>query len=201
MSRIRVMQSLLITLALAMLLVAGCNKTAAPRTDSQVTADIQNKINSDANLPNKQIAVGSDNGIVTLSGTVGSESERLAAANDASGIDGVKTVVNNLVVAPAANDMAANEPAPESTHRRATATRGNKVHTSPMKSEPAPVDNTPAPVVQAQPAYVPPSPPPIVDVTVPPGTIISVRTIEPLDSERSQVGDVFNATLDSPIEV
>ncbi len=202
MSRIRVMQSFLVTVAVAMLLVAGCNKTAAPRTDSQVAADIQNKINSDANLPNKQINVGSANGVVTLSGTVGSESERLAAANDASGIDGVKTVVNNLVVAPAANDMAANEPAPEPTHHKATATRGNKVHTAPMKSEPAPVDNTPAPATQAaQPAYVPPSPPPIVDVTVPPGTIISVRTIEPLDSERSQVGDVFNATLDSPIEV
>ena len=52
-----------------------------------------------------------------------------------------------------------------------------------------------------RPAYTPPAPPPIVDMTVPPGTIFSVRTIEPLDSERSQIGDVFNATLDNPIEV
>lgn len=200
MSRIRVMQSFLVALALAALLAVGCNKAATPRTDSQVAADIQNKINSDANLPNKQIAVGSNNGIVTLTGTVGSESERLAAANDASSIDGVKTVVNNLVVAPAANDMAQNEEAAPAKHH-ATATRGNRVHTAPMQSAPAPVDNTPAPVAQAQPAYVPPSPPPIVDVTVPPGTILSIRTIEPLDSERSQIGDVFNATLDSPVEV
>lgn len=202
MSRIRVMQSLVVVLALTLLLAVGCNKAATPRTDSQVAADIQNKINSDANLPNKQINVGSSNGIVTLSGTVGSESERLAAANDASGVDGVKTVVNNLVVAPSASGMAENGPAPEPERHKATATRGNKVHTSPTKSEPTPADNTPAPVTQAAtPAYVPPSPPPVVDVTVPPGTILSIRTIEPLDSERSQVGDVFNGTLDNPIEV
>jgi hypothetical protein len=134
---------------------------------------------------------------------VGSETERLAAANDASTVDGVKTVVNNLVVAPAANDMAQNtQPEPTPTKHRATATHGNRVHTSPMPSEPAPVDNTPA-MAQAAPtpAYVPPSPPPIVDVTVPPGTILSIRTIEPLDSERAQIGDVFNGTLDNPIEV
>ena len=84
MDRIRVVRSLIPAVALALVFAVGCNKSAAPRTDSQVAADIQNKINSDANLPNKQIAVGSNNGVVTLSGTVGSEGERLAAANDAS---------------------------------------------------------------------------------------------------------------------
>src|SRR6185312_17098812 len=122
-------RTLLPALLLALVFAVGCNKSATPRTDSQVTADIQNKINSDANLPNKQIAVGSSNGVVTLTGTVSSENERLAAANDASTVDGVKTVVNNLVVAPAQNGMADNMPTPEPTRRRATATKssGNRV--------------------------------------------------------------------------
>jgi hypothetical protein len=203
MSRTRIIFALVALTVL--LLAAGCNKdqTATLRNDSQVAADITNKINSDANLPNKQISVGSNNGVVTLSGTVGSEGERLAAANDASQIDGVKTVVNNLVVSSAANGMAENMP-PASTHR-ATTTRGagNKVHTAPMPSSaPTTASDTNSNVAMAPPpAPVTPAPAPIVDITVPPGTIFSVRTIEPLDSERSQVGDIFNATLDNPIEV
>src|SRR4051812_14341845 len=189
MSRTRVISALV---ALTLLVFAlGCNKqeTATPRTDSQVAADITNKINSDANLPNKQISVGSNNGVVTLSGTVGSEGERLAAANDASQVEGVKTVVNNLVVSSAANGMAESMP-PASTTHRATTTRGsgNKVHTSLMPSNSSTTPETNSNVAMAPPpANVPPAPAPIVDITVPQGTIFSVRTIEPLDSERSQV--------------
>src|SRR5437016_12489297 len=120
MIRARIAPVLLLTVAL-MILIAGCNKDQTPRSDSQVASDITNKINSDANLPNKQIAVGSNNGVVTLSGTVASESERLTAANDASQVEGVKTVVNNLVVS-GANGMADNMPP---VSHRATATRGS----------------------------------------------------------------------------
>lgn len=203
MVRIRIVRTLLPAVLLGLLFAVGCNKSATPRTDSQVAADIQNKINSDANLPNKQIAVGSNNGVVTLTGTVSSENERLAAANDASQVDGVKTVVNNLVVAPAQNGMADNQEL-EPSHRRATATKsaGNHVHTAPMPTNnAAPVQDTAPVAAMTPPPYTPPSPPPIVDITVPPGTIFSVRTIEPMDSERSQIGDAFNATLDNPIEV
>lgn len=38
-------------------------------------------------------------------------------------------------------------------------------------------------------------------VTVPSGTRITVRTIEPIDSSRSEVGDRFSTTLDQPIYV
>src|SRR5437763_173820 len=144
MTRTRIVPAFLLAVAL-MIFASGCNKdqSANPRNDSQLAADITNKINSDANLPNKAISVGSSNGVVTLSGTVGSESERLAAANDASQVDGVKTVVNNLVVSPSANGMAENT-SPASTPRRATATRGKKVHTAPMQS----TQETSSPVAQ-----------------------------------------------------
>src|SRR6185312_225083 len=151
-------RTLLPALLLALVFAVGCNKSATPRTDSQVTADIQNKINSDANLPNKQIAVGSSNGVVTLTGTVSSENERLAAANDASTVDGVKTVVNNLVVAPAQNGMADNTPSPEPTRRRATATKssGNRVRTAPIAENTAPMQDTTPVAAATPPPYTPP---------------------------------------------
>src|SRR5207237_785088 len=127
MSRTRIpVFSLIIAAFLLLLMTAGCDRqgSAAPRTDSQVAADIQNKINSDPSLPNKQIAVGSNNGVVTLSGTVASETERVAAGNDASQVEGVKTVLNNLVVSGAANGMAENIP-PATAPRRATTTKGS----------------------------------------------------------------------------
>src|SRR5947209_4611051 len=78
------------------------------RSDSQIAADVQNKINTDSNVPDKQITINSNNGSVTLSGNVSSETARNAAANDAGQVSGVKTVINNLQVAPVA---AANTPA------------------------------------------------------------------------------------------
>src|SRR3954468_298651 len=82
-------------LLLALAVVTGCTKFGA-RSDSQVASDVQSKLNSDSNIQNKQIGVAADKGVVTLTGTVNSDLERTAAANDAGQIEGVKTVVNNL---------------------------------------------------------------------------------------------------------
>ncbi len=89
-------------LLLASLALTGCSKFSA-RSDSQVASDVQSKLNSDSNIQNKQISVAADKGVVTLSGTVASDLERSAAANDAGQIEGVKTVVNNLQTNSAAN--------------------------------------------------------------------------------------------------
>src|SRR5256885_1716253 len=83
------------------LFAQGCSRYGN-RPDSQVAADVQNRISADANIPDKQLTISSNNGIVTLSGNVSSEVVRSAAANDAAQVEGVKTVVNNLQVAPSA---------------------------------------------------------------------------------------------------
>src|SRR6516165_7096021 len=82
------------TLLVAALLV-GCSHK---RTDAEIASEVQNKINADPNISTKQISAGDTNGVVTLSGSVNSDLERIAAANDASQVEGVKTVVNNLQV-------------------------------------------------------------------------------------------------------
>ena len=92
---------------IAMALLAGCSRVGS-RPDAQVASDVQNKINGDSSIPDKQLNINANNGVVTLTGTVASDAARNAAANDAAQIEGVKTVVNNLEVAPAS---AANQPA------------------------------------------------------------------------------------------
>jgi hypothetical protein len=89
----------LFVILVALGLLLGCSRT---RSDAATASEIRGRIDADPNLPTKQITVGASNGVVTLSGTVSTDLERTAAANDASQVEGVKTVLNNLQVAPAA---------------------------------------------------------------------------------------------------
>ncbi|MCU1306251.1 MAG: transport-associated protein [Acidobacteriaceae bacterium] len=199
-----------LTAALFVTLALGCNKNqnASAREDTQVAADVQSKINSDSNVPNKAITVNSNKGIVTLAGTVGSEMERQAASNDAATVDGVKTVVNNLEVGQQSADNAAmpgtNQPSTSTTASdsgsRATTTKGNRIHTAPLRRTPL---SSTTPSNMASNAAPSTSSAPVVpqQVTIPAGTSLSIRTIDPVDSEKAQVGQVFSATLDSPVEV
>ena len=69
--------------------------------DSQLTSQIQSRLNQDSGLHDKQITVQTAGGVVTLSGTVENETQREAAARYASGTPGIKEVVNNLETASA----------------------------------------------------------------------------------------------------
>ncbi len=70
----------------------------ARRSDSDIRADILGSIVMDNALWNQGITVRVHNGIVTLSGTVNREYDRLQATMVAGRIRGVKDVVNNLTV-------------------------------------------------------------------------------------------------------
>ncbi|MEO6120207.1 MAG: BON domain-containing protein, partial [Terriglobales bacterium] len=170
-----------ISALLLLTLVAGCAQ--GTRTDAEIAADVQNKINTDPNLPNKTISVNAANGTVTLSGTVGSESERLAAANDAAQVNGVKTVVNNLQVGNAAAGMAPMNP---------TNTAPGNVNSAPARRTTTPATTTRSSV----PAAVPTTQ---ASVTVPSGAEMSVRLNDQISSEEVAAGDTFTATLDAPV--
>ena len=106
------MRSYVCAFLISVLLAAGCARSGG-RPDQQVAADVQNKINADASFPDKGLTVNVEKGVVTLSGNVSSDAARTAAANDAAHVDGVTTVVNNLVVVPPVTS-AANQPVPQS---------------------------------------------------------------------------------------
>jgi len=79
-------------------------------------------------------------------------------------------------------------------------------------SQPAPAatqeqNGSTAPGSTRLPVYTPPAPPPPPEppkpnsVTIPAGTLLSVRLGQTLNSERNHSGDTFSATLDQPLVV
>jgi BON domain len=194
-----------LTLALlALVLAVGCSRA---RNDAQIAGDIQGKLYADSNVPTKGITVASSNGIVTLSGNVGSDAERQAAAADAAQIAGVKTVVNNLQVGPPTAAQAEPEPEPE-PQPEPPPSPARRHRSSPKVYNDHPVNvasNTPPPAMTPNtppPAVVPPQPPPPPKpVTIPDGTVVQIRMIDSIDSASNQPGDRFRATLDTPITI
>src|SRR5471032_1638350 len=216
--------------SLIIFVAAGCNHSGpAIRPDAQIATDVQNKINSDGGVPEKQVTINANNGVVTLSGMVGNNAARNAAANDAAQVEGVKTVVNNLEVGaatasnsmPAAPESAASAPA---TNRKAspwrsyknspaTTTRNNNNDDNGLRTTVPPTDAATAPSAgsgsngaisdnDGNAATSTPPPPPVPQpITVPSGTQVSIRLNDQLDSEKSQVGDVFHGAISTPIVV
>jgi BON domain len=197
----RVSRHLSVVVFLAALVIAvGCSK--AP-SDAQIATDIQTKINGDSGLQGKQLGVQAANGVVTLSGAVDSEAQREAAARYASTEPGVKEVVNNLQVAPAASAQTAMATSPrsqESKRRHESRKPQDDAASSSADIAPSPAP-APAPAPATAVPATPPPPPPPQKVTIPSGTALAVRLVDPLDSEKNQLGDTFHATLNNPITV
>jgi hypothetical protein len=198
----------LVLLSIAILAISAGIACSKARSDAQITSDVQSKLFSDSAIQSRQITVVADKGVVTLNGTVTTDAERAAAANDASGVEGVKTVVNNLVAAPP--PVQAQTPAPElppppvaeppkeSKHAKKNAGLNDK---KDMASNSAPASNPlPSPTYNMEPTTPPPPPPPVT-VTVPADTSMSVRLVDPLDSGKNRPGDTFRASLDAPVYV
>ncbi|HYX51804.1 MAG TPA: BON domain-containing protein [Candidatus Limnocylindrales bacterium] len=116
------------------LLGAGCSRNTS-RPDAQIAQDVQSKINTDSAVPDKQVTINSTSGVVTLSGNVSSDAARNAAANDAAQIEGVKTVVNNLQVAPTS---AGNEPMQNPADQQAQQQQNNAPPAREERSRPSP---------------------------------------------------------------
>lgn len=197
------------SLALAMIAV-GCKST--PADDASLQSAVQQKIAGDGALRNDAIQVSVSGGVATLSGQVNNDAERSLAANDASAVKDVKTVVNNLVVGPPPSTTAmapapmVAAPAP-TTSIAPPSVKEKKVVpvTKPSAaSMPAPIERVPAPAPVAQQpvreqAPPPPPAPRFHDVTVSAGTTLPVRLTQTLSSENAQVGDGFSGVLASDI--
>src|SRR5713226_8737447 len=190
-----------VVLLTVLAVATGCSK--APN-DAQITSDIQTKLNADSGLQGKQLSVQTANGTVTLSGTVDNESQREAAARYASSEPGVKQIINNLQVAPPQQTAQAQPPAEE--RKPAPSRPRHRARSLPASShdnDPAPVAAAAPPPADTAPSTPPPPPPPPrpQKVTIPSGTTLAVRLVDTIDSETSQPGQTFHATLDTPLAV
>src|SRR5690349_2144877 len=129
-------------LALALSGVTGCSRSSE-RSDAQVAGDVQSKISSDSTLAGRQISINANKGVVTLSGSVNSDGERMAASNDAAQVEGVKQVLNNLQVAQAAAPMPENTQTAENTPPPAPEPRASAKPRATKHSKPSPsTDNS-----------------------------------------------------------
>jgi len=182
-------------------IAVGCSKVP---TDAQIQSDVQTKLNADSGLQGKQLGVQADKGTVTLSGTVDNEAQRDAAARYAAGVPGVKEVINNLQVGQTPPAVAQEQPPAEQPQPAPAPKRHRKKSSSdsPPEDTPAPVAQTPPPAPEPAPAPAPPPPPPPPQkVTIPSGTTMAVRLVDPIDSEKNQMGDVVHATLNTPLTI
>jgi hypothetical protein len=168
-----------LTLAAAVLLSVGCSKKP---TDTQLATNVQKQITADPALTAQPISVAANNGTVTLTGTVGDQNLRDEAAKDASKVEGVRTVVNNLTTA--GNPNAAAPPMNEQPGQG-----------------PAAMPPPPPPSSEAQQAAAPAQPQAPQPIVVPAGTRIRVRLAQTLSTKESQTGDPFSGRLVSPIAV
>lgn len=68
------------------------------RTDDLIADDVRDTLAWDIRIDDSNVAISLDNGVIILSGTVGTFSEKVVASEDAWKIKGVKKVIIDLGV-------------------------------------------------------------------------------------------------------
>ena len=200
------------TLLLATLIVvAGCSSA---KKDQALATDIQAKMFSDPQVKAANISVAVKDGEATLSGDVPDDGTRYQAYKIASNTPGVKHVIDQMTVqtaqaAPAAQP-APVEPRPTREPNRKTSKHHAKSNLNSAKSKPEAAPAPPStqatamPPAQPETPTAPPAPPPPPQpkhVEIPVGTSVRVQMVDSVDSSVNHTGEMFHATLASPIAV
>jgi len=203
-------RSILSIVALALACAAGCAKKS---DDAAIVTSIQSQMFSDPQLKDASLLVRSSKGEVTLSGAVPSDSAHLDAYKIASQTLGVVKVDDQIVVEttrlerPPASPPERPEPQPSHEPQAKKAKTLREVETNSADNLPPPTpEPSPeaAPVPQPAPAPAPsptPPPPEPKQVEVASGTTLTVRMIDGVDSSVNHPGEIFHASLESPIVV
>jgi hypothetical protein len=194
------------------LLAGGCSSA---KKDQDLANNVKGQMFSVPQLRSANLDVAVKDGEVTLSGEVPDDTARYQAYKLAADTPGVKHVVDKLAVqtaqaaAPADNAPVAPPPPAPAKRVRKTARRNDPPQeqvdsaaaTPAPESAPAPVP-PPSQVAEAPaPPPLPPPPPQPTRVEIPAGTSVRVQMIDGVDSSKNQAGEIFRASLDSPIVV
>jgi len=207
-------------LSIAVLAVALAGGCAKKMDDAALVTNIKSQMFSDPQLKDASLQVTSNNAVVTLSGTVPNDAAHYEAYKIATQTPGVAKVNDQVTVQVAqaaprqqtarAPAMPAPGPAPQRSHKARTRKHAPEpgptelAKNTPM-DEPAPAP-APVPVQDPVPAPAPTPPPPPPppqnkQVLVPPGTTVTIRMIDRVDSSVNRVGEIFHASLEAPIVV
>jgi len=199
---------------------AGTEAASGQRTDAQIETDVVHAIDANPALTNDWITAGTVQGEVTLSGTSASEANRQLTESIAAKVPGVTKVVNNLKVGDPQQAATENGAQPQDQIAPPDASQGqaqadaqpqypNQYPAQPQAAQPynngpqqpngpGPRPNYPQGYAQDYPPQpqVPQGPePPHTPVTLAAGTLLKLRTSEPLDSKRAKDGAPVEFTV------
>ncbi len=150
-------------------LSAAFAQTAHRPSDLQLLVRVQTVIRNEPAFAGMTITPSVAHGVVSLNGTVPSQAAKMLASNEAAGVGGVRTVINNLNVATAVPAPIPAPPSVSSAHEPLAA--------SPVSS---PVSS----LVSRK-------------VTLPPGSVISVRLEDEINTKTAKANDTFRGTTAS----
>jgi len=203
-----------LTMALAAALVLGVSCShSGKKADDAIVTGIKAKMFSEPALNAANVEVAAQSGVVTLTGQVPDEAAHLAAYKIATQTAGVSKVNDQLSVGnpqqalgstPSPTEQPAVAPAappPSKVKAKPSSKPAQQTENSESSAPPATdtAASAPGPAVAAPPPL--PAPPQPVTATIPANTIVSVRTIDGVDSSKDRTGQVFKASLDAPIVV
>lgn len=202
--------------AIALAQDAAAPVPAGQRSDGQIEMDVVHVLDDSAALKNDLITAATIQGEVTLSGTVANDASRELAETIAGRVAGVTKVHNNLKVgSPQDSQNAQNAANPNAQQMADDATPGGGMPPPPAMNDgpqampnpsaaPATPDqsqNSMPPAPPQRPQYVPASAPipayepPRGPVTIPQGTLLQVRTNEPVNSKSAKDGTQVEFTV------
>ena len=176
---------------LAALALSACSRSQANSPDQAITSTVQQNLNTDPALQGAKLTASTQNGVVTLTGTVASEAARMEAAKDAQ-VPGA-TQINNQIATMAPAQVVAPAPAPPAasaamTPSSAPQNRPARQNRTVQQSRPA--ANAPAPQLSAA-----------APVQVATGTPLAVRLNRGLSSATASAGQTFSAIVATPVLV
>jgi hypothetical protein len=183
---------------------AAATAAAATRTDGQIEMDVVHALDASQALKADLITAATIQGEVTLAGTVSTEASRELAEAIAGHVAGVTKVNNNLKVgnpqdAANASDQQPADSQPDNAAAEPAPAPGDGP--MPVPSQPQAGAQPQAPAPPARPQYVPARPPvqayeaPKGPVTIPQGTLLQLRTNEPVNSKRAKDGTLVQFTV------
>ncbi len=205
--------------ALSMAVLAtGCSST---QKDQALSTDIKARMFSDPQVKTANVDVAVKDGEATISGEVPDNGARYEAYKIASDTPGVKHVVDKMTVQSAQAAPLSEPPPPEPVpakpprtpkpaRREAKHQEKSNVKSAELRPEPPPAPPpAPAPAEQPEAAAPPPAPvtpPPLPApqpkrVEIPAGTSLRVQMIDAVDSAVNHDGDMFHASLATPIVI
>lgn len=173
--------------AMALVMVA-CSKSSAGTQDQAITQAVQQKLNADPALQGDNLTAATQNGVVTLTGTVNSDAARDQAAKDAQ-VPGATQVDNQIATNTPTNPAsgaAAMTAAPAAAGAMAAQPRSRR------SSGSAPTATSPA-------AAAAPAPPATVELSS--GRTLAVRLNQSLSSASASAGQAWQGQISTPVQV